>query len=467
MKFNPRPYQKRSIDFVLNNPLSALFLDMGLGKTVSVLTAFDKLKYDRGEVQSLLVIAPLRVALLTWRQEAAKWDHLRHLRVNLIHGPEKQKALEAQADVYVINYDGLLWLKEIAASTTRRSTLPCIDMVVFDESTFIKNNSAKRTKVCRTLFRNTPKKTILTGTPMPNSLQDIWSQIVVLDGGQRLGSTFSFFKKQHFISGGYGGYQLFPVRGATERVTELISDISLTMKAEDYLEMPEEIVNQVNVCLPKKQKELYEEFEKKFFLELENEDEIEAFNSASLAMKLRQFTQGFIYDEDGVAHELHTKKIEALEEIIDNTGSPILIAFQFKHEVKTLTDKFPDMKFIYGDTKPADTIKYIDKWNKRELRYLAVHPASMSHGVNAQAGGNVIVWYGLSYSYEQISQLNARLVRQGQEASTVIIHYLIMEDTIDEAIMAAIKDKEKGQDKFLDYMRRRRNEKKENTGTRY
>ena len=457
MKFNPRPYQKKSIDFILDNPRAGLFLDMGLGKTVSVLTAFDLLKYDRAEVGSLLVIAPLKVALLTWRQEIEKWDHLRHLRVSLIHGPQKDKALFARADVYVINYDGLRWLRDMArVPTSMCSDFPKIDMAVFDESTEIKNPSAIRSKACRVLFQATPRKVIMTGTPTPNSLMDIWGQILMLDNGERLGSTLTAFRRRYFLSGGYGGYQYYPVRGARQEISNKISDIVLTMKASDYIEMPDEITNKVDVEFPEKLKDTYDKFEKEFFLEIAGE-EVEAFNTASLAMKLRQFVQGFLYGEEKTV-KIHEHKLDALENILENTSSPVLVAFQFRHEVEILKERFPDMKFIYGATSSKEATENLQLWNEGKLRCLAVHPKSFRYGVNAQAGGNVIVWYGLAY--EPPDQFNARLLRQGQQASKVIIYYFVMKDTVDEAIMKAVEAKVKGQDKLLQMLREWYNEKK-------
>ena len=294
MKWKPHDYQVRAVDFIIDNPQAALFLEMGLGKTSAVLTAFNDLKYDMGQLTAMLVVAPLRVAHLVWAQEAAKWDHLQHLRIQVLHGNGKDEVINERADVYVINYDGLKWFQE---KMKQRKLPNSIGMVVFDESTMVKNPRAIRSKICRGIAMTVSRRIILTGTPIPNRLLDIWHQIKLLDMGQRLGTAFTHFKNKYFFSTGYGGYKLVPYKGATQEVIEKISDITLTMRAEDYLTMPPRIDNEVEVELPAKHREQYEELEREFFIEVE-EKGIEVFNAASLSVKLRQLVQGFIYNTE-------------------------------------------------------------------------------------------------------------------------------------------------------------------------
>lgn len=441
MEFSPHNYQKKAISFVENEPASALFLEMGLGKTVAVLTAFNSLKYDQAEVQAMLVVAPLRVCLLTWAQEAKKWDHTQHLRTVILHGKFKKRRLHRRADVYVINYEGLKWLRDELTSNPSNCFPQKIDMVVFDESTQIKTPGAVRSKIANALALGCDRKVVLTGTPTPNNILDIWHQIYVLDGGERLGGSYSRFRGEHFFKPDEGR-RYFPRRGVTKYVTKKIQDIALTMKTEDYLEMPDRIDNTVKVCLPEDLKETYDTFEQEFFLGLE-EAEVVAFSAAGLSMKLRQFVQGFVYDtERETIHDIHTKKIEALREIVDGSGDPILVAIQFRYEYEMIKREFGDVPVIYGKTKTKDTVKYVEQWNRGEVPLLIAHPASMAHGINLQAGGSTIVWFGITWNLEHYLQLNARLHRQGQTRS-VIVHHLVMEGTIDEAIMGAIRNKER------------------------
>lgn len=444
MRFYPHKYQDRAINFLLDNAEAALLLDMGLGKTISVLTAFDELKYGRGEVQSMIVVAPLRVTHLVWKQEAKKWNHTKHLRVVTLHGKDKNRNLHKRADIYLINYDGLQWLSN-QLRIPGNGFPQNIDMLVFDESTCVKTYGSNRSKISRALAMSIKRRVILTGTPAPNSQLDIWHQIYLLDFGKRLGPSYTGFRAQHFVKT-EGQSRYFPRAGVTDWTTKRINDICLVMEAKDHLTLPERIDNKIEICLPDALKDQYDELEREFFLELDGTG-VTAFNAASLTMKLRQFTQGFVYNDE-LIHIIHTKKIEALREIVDGSGTPILVAIQFRHEAEFIKQEFGDVPVIYGGTKTSDTQKYVKQWNKGNVPILAAHPASLSHGVNLQYGGHTIVWLGLTWSLEQYLQFNARLERQGQENS-IIIHHIVMKKTIDEVVLRTLETKTSTQQNMI------------------
>ena len=436
MKWKPYKYQKRMVDYLIDNPQFGLFADLGLGKTVTVLTAFDILKYDHLKISTMLVVAPLRVIKTVWPEEIQKWDHLRHLRIATLHGPYKRMILQQRADIYTINYEGLNWLMNELRN--RNTFAKPIDMIVFDESTFIKNVSAQRSKVARTLSKVIDRRVIMTGTPTPNNIGDIWHQIFILDHGNRLKETQYAFRLDHFTQGGYSGYEWRLKRGHQKEIEDKIRDITITLASEDYLDLPEVIYNTVKTEMNKAQWEDYKKLEREFFLEIEGA-EIEVFNTASLSIKLRQFVQGFLYNEDG-AHDIHDLKTKALREIRDNSSGNILVGIQFKHEADMIRKEFGPVPVINSSTKHADTIRYIKDWNAGRIPMMVGHPASMGHGLNLQSGGHTLVWFGLGFNLEHYLQMNKRIHRPGQEHK-VIIHHIIMKGTIDEAVMGALKRK--------------------------
>ena len=449
MKFTPEPYQIKAEHHVIDNPRCGLGLDMGLGKTVTTLNAFQVLKYEMGAVQSMVVVAPLSVALLTWRQEIKKWDHLQHLVVRLLHGNDKDEQLRLPADIYLINYEGLQWLKDRLAN--KKIQFPQrIDMVVFDESTRIKNKTAVCSQISQALSFGVERAVILSGSPTPNSLLDIWHQIYVLDAGERLGKAYTKFRAENFINDGEAR-KWFPRRGGSDRIARNIEDIFLTMRSEDYLDLPPRIVHDVPVLLPDKYRKMYDELESKFILDLGN-TEITALSASSLSMKLRQFVQGFVYDEEKQPHAVHKEKLEALRDIVNNTGSNILVAVQFRHEYEMIREYFKkdfEVPVIRGGISSAEKADIMLRWNNGQIPLLVGNAESVSLGLNMQFGGNIIVWYSLLWNYGTYIQFNKRIHRK-QQTKPVYIYRLIMDDTIDEVMKAVLNSKGAMMTKLLD-----------------
>lgn len=453
MEFKPHDYQNRFIQFLMVHPRNYGMLDMGLGKTVSTLTAFAYLK-EQGIVSKMLVVAPLRVIYNVWPKEVEKWDHLRHLRVSIVHGGTKVKhaaLLTDDADIYVINYDGMPWLRNQWRYVEKK-----FDWIVFDESSMLKSHSTIRFKAAREMARDPRRRlTMLSGTPAPNGLHELWSQFFLLDHGKRLEPGWIKFRTRFMEQLDYHGYNWRMKKGAAEYIYSAISDITMRLDAKDYLQMPDIVYNDVRCSLPEKLLEQYRELEKEMFLQLD-EVEVEAFNAAALTMKCRQFVQGFLYSEE-TPLELHTVKLDALEEIVHDNGAPTLVAYSFVHDLKLLQTRFPNAPVIGGGTSPQQSKALVEAWNRGELPVLFAHPQSLSHGVNMQEGGANIVWYGLTFSLEQYQQFNARLHRQGQ-TRPVIVHNLVVENTIDEAMMRALRTKDGEQRSLLNALKEYRNE---------
>lgn len=445
MKYQPHDYQKECINFMHSRDNSGLYLDMGLGKTSIVLQAILDNMYDRLEVKRTIVIAPKRVALIAWPAELKKWDAFRNIPYTVLHGKDKLKNLLRNRRLYIINYDGLPWLLKQYQDKKLCKALPKFDMLVLDESTFVKNTSTKRYKIIKALFGQVKKKVLLTGTPAPNSLLDLYGQINII-APDLLGKSFESYKNHYFFADDWNGYRWLLRQGSKKLIADRIAPLVKVMKAKDYLDMKEFRLNTIECALPANVTADYKQLEKEFFVELDTGAEVEAFNSAALAMKLRQFTQGFVYHEGGEVSTIHKVKIEALKELIEGAnGKPILCAIQFKHEVEMIREALKkDIPAMYSGTSDKQGQINIDAWNKGELPLLLANPQSISHGLNLQDGGNLIVWFGITWSLEQYDQLIGRLHRQGQKEG-VIVHHLIMKDTIDEAVMSALKDKSKGQ----------------------
>lgn len=423
-------YQHKAIAFIKSEKRCALYLDMGLGKTVSTLTAVNDL-LDGCAVRRVLIVAPLRVANSVWRQESAKWSHLAHLRVSVCTGSERERmaALMTTADVYVINRENIEWL------VTHYGKKWPFDCVVIDESDSFKNPSSKRFKALKRTLPDTTHFVLLSGTPSPNGLLDIWSQLYMVDFGDRLGRTMGAYKTRFFESD-FMGYKFTPRAGSADKIHGLIADKVLSMSADDYLELPERIDLIETVELPAKTLKLYQEFEKQLFADLPSGEEIEAATAAVLANKLLQWCNGAIYTD--AAHnfeELHTVKLDALADILEsNPDENILIAYNYKSDLARLLTRFPDAVAL---DKNPDTIT---RWNAGEIKLLLAHPASAGHGINLQLGGCVAVWFGLTWSLGNYQQFNARLHRQGQPRPVRIIH-IVVADCLDSRVMSVLSEK--------------------------
>jgi Superfamily II DNA/RNA helicases, SNF2 family len=449
MEFKPYPYQNYAIQHILDNPGSGLFLDMGLGKTVSTLTAVDRLMNDTFEVKKVLVVAPKRVAEDTWITETNKWDHLRHLRLSLVLGSEKQrkKALAEKADIYVTNRENVAWLVGLY-----QSAFP-FDMVVIDELSSFKSSKSIRFKSLR-MVRPLVKRLVgLTGTPTPNGLIDLWPQVYLLDQGQRLGKTITGYREKYFTPGRRNGAIVYDykIRDDSEKaIYERIGDICVSMKADDYLTLPKRIDEQITVHLDAKEQAAYEEFERDRILELANSEEISAVNAAALSTKLLQYANGAIYNENREVREIHDAKLEAIEELIESAnGQSVLIFYSFKHDASRMIKRLKAYK-----PRELKTSEDIADWNAGKIQVLLAHPASAGHGLNLQAGGHIVIWFSLNWSLELYQQANARLHRQGQQMP-VIVYHLIASKTIDQDVMAALAGKAEKQDALLSAIKAR------------
>ena len=442
--FEPRPYQKMGMELICRKPAVALMMDMGMGKTATTLAAIEELMYDRFEVEKALVIAPLRVALTTWPDECAEWDQLSGLRVVTVTGSLKERlsALAADADIYTINRENVVWLVEHYGREWP------FDMVVIDESSSFKNSQSKRFKALRRIRPRIKRLVELTGTPAPNGLIDLWSQVYLLDSGERLGKTIGEYRRRWFRPGagcGHVVYDWVPVKGADKEIYGKISDICVSLKSEDYISLPPVIYNTVKVFLPEKAMAAYRKMERDLVLEIKD-TEIVASTAAALSGKLLQMANGCAYSTNKEMAEVHSAKLEALEEIVEsNNQRPLLVFYWFRHDLARIRKRFPDAVSLEG----ADTIR---AWNEGRIRMLLAHPASAGHGLNLQHGGSTVVWFSLTWSLELYQQANKRLHRPGQR-STVFLHHIVAKGTIDEAVMGALKAKKTGQDGLLEAIR--------------
>ena len=441
MKYSPHKYQTYATDFILEHPVSAVFLDMGLGKSVITLTAIFDLCLDSFLVRKVLVIAPLRVALDTWPSEIEKWDHLRGLTYSVAVGNEAQRkaALLQRASVYIINRENVGWLVE-------SSGLPFdYDMVVIDELSSFKSYQAKRFRALLKVRPRVKRIVGLTGTPSSNGLMDLWAEFRVLDMGKRLGRFITHYRTAFFQPDKRNAQVVFsykPLPGAEDAIYEKISDITISMRAGDYLDMPECVMNEVKVTLSEKERQAYDTMRSELVLSLGGE-EVDAGNAAALANKLSQMANGAVYGEDKKILPLHDQKLVALEDLIEAAnGKPVLVAYWFKHDLERIRARFT--------VREIKTAQDIADWNQGKIPVAVIHPASAGHGLNLQAGGSTLIWFGLTWSLELYQQTNARLWRQGQEAQTVVIHHIITKDTIDERIMSALRRKDKTQSALID-----------------
>lgn len=452
MHYNPHTYQTRLKDFIIANRYAFLTVDMGLGKTVTTLTAVAEL-LDCVEIARVLVIAPKSVAENTWTGECAKWDHLAHLRVSVVMGDEKHriKALQTPADIYVINRDNVVWLTEHQG---RRWTF---DTVIIDESSSFKNPQARRFKALRKVRPQIRRLILLTGTPSPNGHMDLWAQAWLLDMGQRLGRTLGAFRTRYFRPGRANGHVVYDWHlrpGAGEEIGRLLSDLTVSMKAEDWIEVPDLIETDIRIALSPAESKAYRDFERDQLMSLDGKD-IEAVTAAALTNKLLQFTGGAMYDTEHGWHTVSDAKLRALEDIIEAAGDePVLVFYQYRHELERLRERFKALQPVTFSGEP----EILQEWNAGKIRLLLCQPASVQYGLNMQQGGHVLVWYTPTWNLEQYQQANARLHRQGQERP-VLCYRLICEGTVDARVVAALSGKHGAQESLLAMIREMRAEK--------
>ena len=445
MRFEPYPYQTAAVNWILSRQNCALFLGMGMGKTVCTLTAIDVLMYERFDVRRVLVIAPKRVAETTWTSEAGKWDHLRHLRVSRVIGSEAQRkrALSAEADIYAINRENVPWLCEYLANAWD------FDMVVIDELSSFKSHSSMRFKALRKMLSRITRVVGLTGTPAPNGLIDLWAQIYLLDRGERLFKTVGAYRSAYFLPERMSGYIIYSYKlrqGAAEEIHAKISDLCMSLRKEDYLTLPGQIYETVAVEPTQDVAVRYKKFVRDAVLAIADTEGITAMNAAILTGKLLQFSNGAVYDDRGEAHTVHDLKLDALEDLLEAaSGESVLVFYQYKHDRERILRRFPDARVL-------DTAQDIDDWNAGRLPVAISHPASVGHGLNLQEGGHIIIWFGLPWSLELYQQANERLNRPGQQEVCRIYH-LILAGTYEERVLAALSKKDTSQQALIDALK--------------
>ena len=456
MKYKPHDYQRYAAEFIITHPVAALLLDMGLGKTSITLTAINDLLFDSFEVHKVLVVAPLRVARDTWSAEIEKWEHLRELRYSVVVGSEQERisALRTPADIYIINRENIQWLVE-------ESGLPFdFDMAVIDELSSFKNHLSKRFRAFMKVRPKLKRIVGLTGTPAGNGLMDLFAEFKLLDMGERLGRLIGLYRNTYFQPDKRNGmviYSYKPLPNAEQQIYDKISDITISMKAADHLKMPELISSEYTVQLSEKEKEKYDRLKKDLILSTEDNEVTAAdtmsaplpqkrgtdaaqqwatcANAASLSNKLSQMANGAVYSDDESVIQIHDRKLDALEDIIESmNGKPLLVAYWFKHDLERIRKRF--------EIREIKSSEDISDWNSGKIPVALIHPASAGHGLNLQSGGSTLVWFGLTWSLELYQQTNARLWRQGQTADTVVIQHIIAKSTIDEQIMKALKTKD-------------------------
>lgn len=441
MIYQAHAYQEYATNRILEQEAVGLFLDMGLGKTVSTLTAVDQLLYDRFDVSKVLVIAPLRVAKKTWPDEVKKWDHLKHLRISRVLGTEKERmaALRARADIYVINRENVEWLVDLYGKEWP------FDMVVIDELSSFKSTKARRFRALRKVRPFINRIVGLTGTPAPNGLIDLWPQVYLLDQGQRLGKTVTGYRDRYFEPDKRNKTTVFswrPKDGAEEVIYNKLEDLCMSMSAEDWLDMPERIDRTIQVQIPGPARVKYDQLERDLLLPFTDGD-VTADTAGILSNKLLQLANGAVYDEFGGVKEVHQAKLEALDDVIEAAnGQPVLVFYWYQHDLDRIRQHIPAARLL-------DTEDDIEEWNQGQIPVMLAHPMSAGHGLNLQGGGNIIVWFGLTWSLELYQQANARLHRQGQEKS-VIVHHLVAEGTIDEDVMKVLAGRDLAQKALLD-----------------
>ena len=439
MNFKPHDYQNYAIEYIKENPVTAVLLGLGMGKSVISLTAIADLLFDSFEIRNVLIIGPLRVARDSWPMEISKWDHLKHLTHAVAVGTlaERTAALSHHADITIINRENVHWLVESGNFD--------YDMVVIDELSSFKSHVSKRFKALMKVRPKVKRIVGLTGTPSSNGLMDLWAEFRLLDMGERLGKFITRYREAFFMPEKRNGMQVFsykPRPDAEEEIYRRISDITISMKCTDHLNMPELISTQCEVVLSDDERKQYEMLKSELVLTLSDE-EITVPNAASLTNKLSQLANGAIYDDAKHVVEFHSRKLDALEDIIESAnGNPLLVAYWFKHDLERIRKRF--------EVREIKTSQDIIDWNAGKIPVAMIHPASAGHGLNLQSGGSTLVWFGLTWSLELYQQTNARLWRQGQTSGTVVIQHIITKGTIDERILKALSKKELTQNALID-----------------
>ena len=445
MEYKPHKYQEYCTDYILNHPVAAIFLDCGLGKTAITLTAIEKLMFDDFEISKVLIVAPLRVAKVTWSDEIQKWDHLSLLTYSVAVGNEQERlqALKKSAGIYIINRENLQWLVE-------KSGLPFdYDMVVLDELSSFKSWQSKRFKAFMKVRPKVKRVVGLTGTPSSNGLMDLFAEFKCLDMGERLGRFITQYRNTFFEPDRMYGQVVYTYRlkdFAEQKIYRRISDITISMKAMDHLQMPELIENRYLVYMDESESKKYDVMKRQLVLPYEGE-EITAANAAALSNKLCQMANGAVYTDDRKPVKIHDRKLDALEDIIEASQSPILLCYWYRHDLERIIKKLDELHVTFDHISSDESIR---RWNEGKLQVGLIHPASAGHGLNLQAGGNHIVWFGLTWSLELLEQTNARLWRQGQQADTVVVQYIVTDGTIDERMLDAVLRKQKDQNALID-----------------
>ena len=446
MKYKPHAYQEYAIEYIKTHPVAAILLDCGLGKTSITLTAIESMLHDTFEIRKVLIVAPIRVATVSWPDEIGKWDHLSDLTYSVAVGTREERlaALRKDADLYIINRENLPWLIE-------ESVMPFdYDMVVLDELSSFKNWQSKRFKAFMKVRPNLKRVVGLTGTPSSNGLMDLFAEYRCLDMGERLGRFIGQYRTAFFRPDRCNGpivYSYKPLPGAEKQIYDRISDITISMKSTDHLKMPELITSEYAVQMDEAEMEAYEKMKAELVLNLPD-GEITAANAAALSGKLSQMANGAVYSDDGTVTEIHTKKLDAVEDIIEaQNGNPVLIAYWYKHDLERLEERLNKLGVTYGKIDGEESIR---KWNNGEYPVMLIHPASAGHGLNLQQGGHSIVWFSVPWSLELYQQTVDRLYRQGQASETVSVIHLVTKGTIDERIVKALRMKDNTQSALID-----------------
>ena len=450
--FIPHKYQLTAINHVINVPKCGLFLDMGLGKTVSTLTAIKELKYNRFQVNKVLIIAPKKVAEGTWSKEKDKWNHTKDFRVSLVLGSQQKriKALSVNADLYIINRENIPWLVDYLRNDWY------FDTVIIDESSSFKNSQSKRFKALKMVLPKINRLIELTGTPSPNGVEDLWAQIYLLDQGERLEKYITHFRNRYMEPNNRNRNQIFDYKvkeGVYDHIINKISDICISMKSEDYLELPDLSYNEIPVVLNDKARKDYDKMERDFVMEIEDAaEEITAVNAAALSNKLLQISNGAVYDSSGVYTEVHDAKIDSFLELVESLqGRSLLVFYNFQHDKERIKKALEKSNLVVRELK---TVQDEDDWNARKIDILLTHPASAAYGLNLQEGGNHVCWFGLTWNLEHYQQANKRLHRQGQKEK-VIIHHLVTQGTRDEDVMRALDSKADVQEEIMQSLKAR------------
>jgi SNF2 family DNA or RNA helicase len=445
LKYTPHTYQENAIAFFISRPCAGVFASPGAGKTSITLAAF-KILQAQGIVRRMLVVAPLRPCYMVWGNEAQKWDDFRHFKTRILHG--KTRSWEDGYDIYTINYEGLRWL----AATFDERSWP-FDMLVCDESTKLKNTNSVRFKTLRPLLSRFKRRYILTGTPAPNGLIDLFGQVFVMDRGATFGPYITHFRNKYFIPSGFGGYKWVPKPGADKAIQEALAPRVMRIDMCDLIDLPELIENVVYVDLPPKARAVYDEMENNLRVDFK-EGRVTAANVAVAIMKCQQIASGGVYLADGECQYIHDAKTEVVADLIDElSGQPALVAYGFKHDLDRLRKALGEVPHIGGGVSGSRSAEIVDAWNRGELPVLLGHPQSMAHGLNLQGAGNTVIWHTLTWNSEDHDQFIARVWRQGQKSSHVFVHYIVARDTVDEAILKALKTKKRKQDALLDALK--------------